>query len=132
MHARVAAPPARPLLVFDGDCGFCKFWIHRWQRSTGDRVDYVALQTSELRTRFPEIAREQFIKSVHLIEPSGLVYRGAEAVFRLLADNPRRGKWLWIYQKIPGFAPVAEWSYRFVANHRRAIAALTKMFFGKK
>jgi lipase maturation factor 1 len=37
---RVAVPPARPLLLFDGKCAFCRVWIARWKAMTGDRVDY--------------------------------------------------------------------------------------------
>src|SRR5437773_2587310 len=37
---RVANPPAKPLLIFDGECGFCRRWIERWQAKTGDRIDY--------------------------------------------------------------------------------------------
>jgi predicted DCC family thiol-disulfide oxidoreductase YuxK len=31
-------------MVFDGDCNFCTLWIRRWQRATGDAVDYRAAQ----------------------------------------------------------------------------------------
>ena len=50
----------------------------------------VSVQGAPQAEQFPELPREHFEKSVHLIEPSGLVYNGAEAVFRSLAVNPRR------------------------------------------
>ena len=37
----MAAPAGgepRPLLVYDGDCGFCGYWAPYWQKLTGDRV----------------------------------------------------------------------------------------------
>ena len=38
-------PPAeRPLMAFDGDCGFCRFWIERWRGATGSKVDYEPYQ----------------------------------------------------------------------------------------
>ena len=40
---RVATPPPKPLMVFDGDCNFCTLWIRRWQQMTGDAVDYLAV-----------------------------------------------------------------------------------------
>ena len=49
---RVAAPPGKPLLVYDGDCGFCKLWIRRWQRTTGARVDYLPFQDAGIAGRF--------------------------------------------------------------------------------
>jgi len=113
---RVAAPPAKPLLIFDGDCGFCRRWIERWKLQTGDRIEYVAAQ--EVVGRFPEIPAEHFVQSVQFIEPDGCVYSGAEAVFRSL--NRR-----WFYEKVPGLAPVSEWLYGFIARHRRLASALT-------
>ncbi|MCG3150347.1 MAG: hypothetical protein PCFJNLEI_03830 [Verrucomicrobiae bacterium] len=112
---RVAQPPGKPLLIFDGDCTFCRRWIARWQRRTGDRVDYLAAQ--ELGDRFPEIPRDAFTQSVQLIEPDGTVYSGAAAVFRSLNRQ-------WLY-RLPGVAPVSEWAYRLVANNRRVFSALT-------
>ena len=41
---RVATPPPKPLMVFDGDCNFCTLWIRRWQQMTGDAVDYLPSQ----------------------------------------------------------------------------------------
>ncbi|MEI6085847.1 MAG: lipase maturation factor family protein, partial [Verrucomicrobiota bacterium] len=112
---RVANPPVKPLLIFDGNCNFCRRWIARWQRRTGDRIDYLPAQ--ELGERFPEIPRSDFTQSVQLIEPDGNVYSGAEAVFRSL---DRQGLY-----RLPGVAPVSEWAYRLVAGNRRVFSALT-------
>ena len=87
---RVSAPPEKPLLVFDGECGFCRWWIERWKSITGDRLDYAPSQ--EVAERFPEISREAFARSVQLVTPGGEVFEGAHAVFRSLALVPgRRG-----------------------------------------
>jgi predicted DCC family thiol-disulfide oxidoreductase YuxK len=34
----------RPLLIYDGDCGFCNYWVRYWQKLTGDRVAYAPYQ----------------------------------------------------------------------------------------
>src|SRR5271168_1063401 len=96
---RVATPPPKPLLVFDGDCNFCTRWIRRWQQLTGDAVDYLPSQDGSIAAQFPEIPRERFVTAVQLIEPDGAVYSGAEAVFRALATNPNRQWPLNIYEK---------------------------------
>ena len=41
----VAAPPAEPMLVFDGDCEFCRFWVARLRSRTGEAVKYEPLAT---------------------------------------------------------------------------------------
>ena len=80
--------PERPVVVFDGDCGFCRQWIARWRQTLGDRAEFVPFQ--EAAPRFPEVPEEAFRQAVHLIEPDGRVSRGAEAVVRVLAYAPHR------------------------------------------
>ena len=125
---RVAHPPDKPLLIFDGDCNFCRRWILRWQRTTGEQVEYITLQTPRVAEQFPELTRDQLETAVHLIEPDGQVFRAAEAVFRALARGKR---WpLWIYQKVPGARPVTEAGYRVVASHRQFFSRLSRLFMG--
>ena len=128
----VAERPAKPLLIYDGECNFCKFWILRWQRCTRERVDYAASQEEQIAERFPEIPRARFDGSVQLVETDGRVYSGAEAVFRLLSYGGW-GKWpLWIYQQTPGLSPIAEWAYRFVARRRTGFSVLTRVLWGRE
>jgi predicted DCC family thiol-disulfide oxidoreductase YuxK len=119
---------AKPLLVYDGDCGFCRAWIERWRRATGDALDYAPYQ--EVAERFPGVEREAFAAAVHLIEPDGGVSRGAEAVFRALAFRPGGGAWWWAYRRLPGFAAASEWLYAQVAAHRPALTRLTRWIPG--
>ena len=106
------------MMIYDGDCNFCSLWIHRWQHATGDQLDYLPFQDPDVAARFPEVPRGQFETAVQLIETDGRVYGGAEAVFRALAHNPRRGRLLNWYEHSPAFARVTEWGYRLVARHR--------------
>mgnify|MGYP003336499274 FL=1 len=113
---RVASPPAKPLLVFDGDCTFCRKWIARWRQSTGNRVDY---RTSQ-EVNFPEIPPEKFSESVVLIEPDGAVITGARAVFRTLNKEH-------LYRPIAG---PAEAAYRVVARNRVLFSRITRLLWG--
>lgn len=79
--------------------------------------------------QFSEIPRQQFESAVQLIEPTGTVYHSAEAVFRSLAFNPRRERWLRYYERSLFFRNVAEWSYRFIARHRPFFSFLTNLFW---
>ena len=101
---RVATPPPRPLMVYDGDCNFCTLWIRRWQQMTGESVDYLPAQDPRIPAQFPEIPREQFDTAVQLIESDGAVYSGAEAVFRTLAHGPKCQWLLRTYENSPAFA----------------------------
>ena len=119
---------ARPLLIWDGDCGFCRFWVRRWASVTGDAVTYAPSQT--VRASFPDIPPERFEKSVVFVEPDGRVHYGAAAAFEALGKG--RG-WGWLpalYRRVPGFAPVSEAAYALVARNRMAFSRLTRLFWG--
>jgi predicted DCC family thiol-disulfide oxidoreductase YuxK len=125
---RVASPPPKPLIIWDGDCHFCRRWIERWREITRGAIDYATSQESA--ERFPEIPREQFERSVIYIETDGSVFSGAEAVFRSLRCRPSK-KWLaWSYERVPGFAPVSESFYKIIASNRRFASTITRILWG--
>ncbi len=126
---RVARPPGRPLVVFDGDCGFCRFWVGRWKSISGDRLDYAPYQ--EVASRFPEIPEDEFRRAVQVIFPGGEVFSGAEAVVRALAEVPGRRYWLWLYHRVPGARAVTDAAYRGIADHRDAAMRVTRLFWGR-
>jgi lipase maturation factor 1 len=126
----VAARPPRPLMIYDGDCNFCKFWIVRWQQTTAGTVDYIASQEPRVAEQFPELPRERLGASVQLVETDGTVFEGADAVFRALAYN-RGFRWpRWCYEHVSGVAPVTEAAYAFVASRRTFFSMLTRMLWG--
>ena len=120
----------KPLLVYDGDCSFCKIWIEYWKLLTGERVSYAPFQ--EVADVFPNIPQEDFKKSVQLITPDGNVVSGAQAVFKTLG-LANRLRWLtWLHTHVPGVSSVSEWSYRFIARRRDAFYRLTVMLWGRR
>jgi len=125
---RVASPPTRPLMVWDGDCRFCGAWIRRWREHTGEAVDYEPYQS--VGDRFPEIAAADYAREIHLIFPDGRVVRGAEAVFAALDAQDGDGRGLALYKRIPIFAKISEWCYHRVANNRTFLSLLTRIFWG--
>ena len=76
----------RPLLIYDGQCGFCRIWIDYWKRLTGERIDYAPSQ--QVGGRFPQIPPEAFAEAVQLVRPDGSVASGARAVFETLGREP--------------------------------------------
>lgn len=120
--------PAKPLLVYDGLCGFCRIWIDYWKELTGPAVDYAPSQ--EIGARFAQISPEQYSQSVQLVLPDDQVHSGASAVFTTLRYADIRWP-AWSYQHVPGFAPVTEAAYRFIAGHRDFFYQLTRFTFGR-
>ncbi|MDE0298754.1 MAG: lipase maturation factor family protein [Candidatus Poribacteria bacterium] len=123
-------PPSLPLVIYDAECDFCRFWIARWRHATSEHVDYISSQ--EVGERFPEIPNEHFQNAVQLVNPDGEVFCGAEAVFRAFAHSGRRLWPLGLYQRLPGFASVAERTYRFIAGHRGFFSTVTRWCWGRQ
>ena len=119
----------KPLLVYDGECGFCRFWVDRWRHATGERIEYAPFQ--EVGGVSPEIGMEQFAQAVHFRDADGNWSRGAAAVYRALSHAPRGGVPLWMYRRVPGFAWVSELGYRLVAAHRPGLLRLTHLLWGR-
>ena len=128
-NLRVSNPPPKALLIWDGDCDFCRLWIERWREMTAGKVDYMTYQ--EAGDHFPEIPLEEFNRSLVLIQPDGTVVFAAEAAYRSLA-NRRSREWLgWSYDHVPGFSAVSETGYGFIARHRKFASAITRLLWGK-
>ena len=127
---KVASPPQRPVLIFDGDCNFCRRWVRRWYRTTGDHVEYLPYQDPAVAKRFPEVSPAACARAVHLITADGSVYHSAEAVFLSRAYGPGRHLGIWAYRRVPGFAALSEFCYRIVARHRMFFSRITRLLFG--
>ncbi len=127
-HPCVVSPPPKPLMIWDGECHFCRLWIERWREITRGKVEYATYQ--EVAEKFPEISRTEFQRAVACIDREGKVFFAAEAVYRSLRCRSSR-KWLaWSYDHVPGFAPVSETIYKFIARHRNFGSAITRVLWG--
>ena len=123
-----AAGP-RPLLIYDGDCGFCRYWQRYWQKLTGERVDYRPYQ--EVAAQYPAVPVAEFQRAVQFITPDGRRASAAEASFLVLSHARGRGFWLVLYRRLPGFAAVSELVYAFIAAHRPAFYRVSLLLWGR-
>ncbi len=120
---------ARPQLIYDGDCGFCAYWARYWEQLTGERVDYRPYQ--QVLPQYPTIPEAEFQRAVQFIAANGRRASGAEASFLTLAHAHGRGFWLALYRYLPGFAPVSELAYAYIAKRRPAFFRLSLMLWGR-
>jgi lipase maturation factor 1 len=128
-RVRVSNSPRKPLMIWDGECDFCRLWIERWREITACNVDYATYQA--VAGRFPEIPIDHFQRSMILIERDGEVFFAAEAVYRSLRYRCSRKSLAWSYDHIPGFAAVSETTYKFIARHRGLGSTVTRLLWGK-
>ncbi|HYH95712.1 lipase maturation factor family protein [Hyalangium sp.] len=125
------SPTMRPLVLYDGDCGFCRRWVARWQARTQGRVLFLP---ARLLPRWVlGIRRGAARRAMQLIEPSGAISQGAEAVFRMLRFSPRRRTralaWLGL---LPGVRTLAGGLYRLIASQRSMAARVDGLLLGRR
>jgi predicted DCC family thiol-disulfide oxidoreductase YuxK len=102
--------------VYDGECGFCRARANGLRHRRGGGLNLIAYQ--ELGDRLPEIPREQFARTVHLLTPEGEVLTGARAILSASGSAGAR-LLLAATRHVPGFGSLAEALYRLVARSRR-------------
>jgi predicted DCC family thiol-disulfide oxidoreductase YuxK len=120
----------QPLVLFDGDCGFCRRWVARWQGVTEGRVRFTAGRW--WHRWLLGIPKRDMRRAMQLVEPSGHVFQGAEAVFRALAWSPRRGTRVAAkLGLLPGVLQAAQAAYAVIARNRPAASRVDRLLFGR-
>lgn len=109
---------SRPVLVYDGDCGFCRDWVRRLSR--WDRADAIRKVPARDRGQvagLPHLSDASLARAMHFVTPEGAVYLGARALPPLLPYLPG-GILLAPLLRIPGAQPLADRIYRWIADRR--------------
>lgn len=130
------------MLVFDGNCGFCRYWINL-VKEICPGVNFQAYQdiAPSSQSSYEGYRREDFARSIKLFEPeNGYSSEAAEAAFRLLAHSDLsklkalQAKsfaaviefLLFAYYKITFFKFISEKIYALVANNRKFFSRLSR------
>jgi predicted DCC family thiol-disulfide oxidoreductase YuxK len=104
----------KPILLYDGDCEFCRRWVHRWRQKIGDAVEYRPAHTDKVR----------------LIEPDGRERAGVGAILHVLGYAGERQWVRGLYEHAPPLRAIADAAYTFVARNRGAFARLDRFLYG--
>jgi len=108
-------PPGAPTLIYDGDCGFCRGWVKRAKRlDVRNAVRTVELQNPEAA----QLSGQSVVnlrQAAHFVRADGAVFAGAAAA-REFATHLRGGALVRLVASVPGFMPIAERAYGWVAQ----------------
>jgi lipase maturation factor 1 len=111
----------RPVLLYDGECGFCREWVHRLQRwDRGSAIEYVPSQQRGTVLWLPALSDEALNRAMHLVLPDGRVYTGARALPFILRLRPA-GAPLALLLRLPGAQAIADRGYAWIANRRHRL-----------
>ncbi|AYN37834.1 DUF393 domain-containing protein [Streptomyces dangxiongensis] len=109
----------QPVLVYDGDCGFCTASLALARKWIEPRCEVVAQQHAPLDELGVTTRRAAY--EALWVTPDGTVYGGAQAVARLLSS--RGGGWgvLGALLRLPPMRWIAHGVYRLVARNRHRL-----------
>ncbi len=120
--------PAQTTLVWDGKCGFCKFWKTRWEAHSPPEIRFCSYQ--ECAEEFPDIPLKEFKKASRLIEKDGSVYSGPDSAYRILWHQGNK-KWHQWYISLAWFRKLSDHGYNHIAKNRHFYFRLTKILVGR-
>ena len=115
-------------MVWDGQCGFCRYWTTRWKKITKDGVEYRPYQ--EAASDFSDIGEQHFKEASRLIETDGTVYSGPRSAYRTFTYG---SKWAFLdkwYARKKWFRSLSDKLYHWVAKNRGLMFRITKFMFG--
>ena len=116
-------------MVYDGKCGFCKYWVIRWKKISGSGVDYKPFQ--EVAKNFQDIPELYFSQAVRYIDLDGKVFNGPDAAYITYYNKGKvtfLHKW---YSNEPWFRWLSDVAYQLVADNRNTMSKITLKLFGK-
>ena len=120
--------PTAATLVYDGECGICRYWVNYWQGLTQGRVVFRPYQ--EAAPDFPAIPMEAFQRAIQLIEADGhgLFGRGGDLP-RAASCAGSRGVVVVLYDaaRLRGASRV---DVRILRPPPRIVERLTKLLWG--
>jgi predicted DCC family thiol-disulfide oxidoreductase YuxK len=109
-------------VLYDEDCGFCRWSVDKLKASDmRRRLTFAAIQSprgAELLYAVPEAQR---LDSMHAVSLDGRVWSGGQAVRVILAQLPGGSILASIAAALPG---ATETTYRLVARHRERLGRM--------
>lgn len=125
----------RDIVIYDGDCGFCKAGVNRLHGLDfgRGRLAFLSLHDERVTERYGEarpagLSHDDLMAQMYVIDSDGHPHGGADAVRYFTRRLPALW-WAAPLMHIPGTARLWRWMYRQVARRRYWIS--TKFFGGK-
>ncbi|MEE1753097.1 thiol-disulfide oxidoreductase DCC family protein [Streptomyces sp. SP18CS02] len=109
----------RPVVVYDGDCGFCTASVEAARRRLHPSCEFTAWQSADLDLL--GVSQERAEYEALWVAPSGEVHGGAQAVAKLLMNSGRAWGVLGAVLTLAPVRWIAHGAYRIIAINRRRL-----------
>jgi len=122
--AHQGATRGHAMLIFDGDCGFCRTWVQRIRSARNGRPEAVAWQALDPEDLRGLGLRQRDVESAaYWVTADGRLWRGHRAIAGALIDaggiRAVAGRCL----LLPGISPLGSMVYALVARYRHRLSS---------
>lgn len=129
--AEIVSPEGKNWVLYDGDCGFCRWFIGHCQKTLEKYGFYTApLQEQWVGERFG-LSEEVLLRDLRLLLDNGQTHQGADAYRYVM----RRIWWAWplyLITIVPGLRYFVNRAYRVFADNRHRISSTCKLPSGPR
>ncbi len=113
-----------PVLIYDGDCGFCQWSLAKGRRFLPVMPAAEPLQFADLAGY--GITEQEALSAVQFVAADGTVHSGHRAVADVLLSQPAFWlRWGGALLTVPPVSFAAALAYRWVAGHRHLLPGHT-------
>ena len=92
-----------PILLYDDECPLCLRFKQAMERLNGhESINKVSIHDRDVYQVLPQVTYEQCQQAVHFIEVNGEVFKGAEAVRKLMHHLPLVEEFGWLAESEMG------------------------------
>lgn len=122
MNRSPTVDPRQAIVLYDADCGFCRWSLGLLLRADRERrLRPLALGSEQADELLADLQPQQRAGSWHLLMPDGQRESAGAALPRVLELLPRGGTLAALFERFPG---ATERGYRWVADHRSQLSRL--------
>jgi predicted DCC family thiol-disulfide oxidoreductase YuxK len=114
------------VLLYDERCVLCQNTVRTLSKlETAVPLTMLPLQQVDISSILPGLQEEQLLAQLHVVTQDRQVFKGADAVFRILREVPSY-RWITSLERVPGFRAWARVLYRLIAKYRYRLFGKTE------
>lgn len=109
------------LVIFDGDCGFCKRTVDLIKKLDWlKKFEFVPFQAKGILEKNKQITKEMCEKEIYLVKPEGKYFGGYDAFKIMTVFMPSTFLISWFFF-LPGVTHIGRFVYKLIAKNRHKI-----------
>lgn len=114
--------PTADVVIWDGQCNFCRAQVERLKGWDSDRLSYLSLHDKRAHEMCPDLSEDQLMEQIWVVCPDRITKFGGADAAKYLSKRLPKLWWLCPILHIPLAMPLWRWIYRQVAKRRYSIS----------